>query len=382
MKSILFLNENPLPPTFTRGTIAAKELRLRAAINDINQVHVIARRGSSMVKPGAKLNTQGPLEKKIIVHLLPPCPYYLATIGLFIWGLYYALKLKPLSIESESPHISGPAAIIISRIMNIPSLIEYRASYHEILNIRFPKIPISIKRYILDAIIWPTLKHANGVIANSNTYKAYIHQYGINSYVINPGILDFPENKSKVITRPIKIGYLGRLVPEKGIQILIEACNILQQNSQTPQFQLHIAGSGPQEQQLKKLIAKYHLEKQTTFHGFADNQKFLREIHILINPNTVSHPLEMVNAEAAYLHTPVICFADGETPETVIDQQTGIKVHKKNPQALAKAISKLINNPKLYKYLSQQSHSFATSNYSFDNQVLELKKIYTQLQII
>lgn len=62
-RTILFFNENPIPPVYTKGTLAAKELRLRAALMEIDEVHVIAPPGPSLQ---TRDTTRGPLERRYL----------------------------------------------------------------------------------------------------------------------------------------------------------------------------------------------------------------------------------------------------------------------------------------------------------------------------
>ncbi|NMC35718.1 glycosyltransferase [Candidatus Beckwithbacteria bacterium] len=375
-KVVLFLNENPLPKMFTTGSIAGKELRLRAALPQIDEVHVIARQGQSVVDQSNQ--SIGPLEKKVFIHLLPPWPYYLAALPLFFWGLYWSLKLKPISIEAESPIISGPAAVLLGKLLKKPSLVEVRASYDELPKHKLTFLPLPVKQCLLNLVLIPTLKHANIVIANSKLYKKQLAKLGIKSYELNPGLQNTPKKIQKSKHTICTIGYLGRLVPEKGVDILIEA--LAQLNSLN--FRLEIAGLGPSQDKLKQLVKKRGLIKKVSFLGFTNNFKALASWDILINPNLVKHPLEMVNAEAAFMGVPVLCFGNQDYPETVIDGQTGLKIKNVNSKALAQALQKLIKNSKLRKRLGQQSQAFALKNYSFISQVKRLKQFYQENNII
>ncbi len=83
-RSILFLNENPLPAVYTQGTVSGKELRLRSALRWVKVVHVLAPKGKWV---GDTHNANiGELEKKIVIHHIPAWPYYLRAIPLFFWA--------------------------------------------------------------------------------------------------------------------------------------------------------------------------------------------------------------------------------------------------------------------------------------------------------
>jgi glycosyltransferase involved in cell wall biosynthesis len=378
---ILFLNENPLPKTFCQGTISGKELRLRAAIKNVESIHVIAPKGNWVGDKNQ--NEIGALERKIHIHHIPPWPYYFRAIPLFIWGFYWARKTNTDVIEAESPIISGPAAVLIGKFFKKPSIVEVRASYSELIKLKVQWLPYNVKKWLLDIVFKSTLKHASGVIVNSHFYKKQLLEIGIASTVINPGIqLQSIKVLSKKQTSAfITLGFLGRLEPEKGVMLLIEAFDLITQNTNMPKkLQLLIAGEGSQKKRLEKFVENIPgLDAKVTLLGFQNAAEFLPKIDVLINPNIVSHPLEMVNVEAAFLGIPVICFGNNDVPETVIHNKTGIKVGRTSADDLRLCIERIIRQENLRLKLSNQSRLLA-KKYSFTDQVKKLHSLYRNLQ--
>lgn len=375
--TILFLNDNPLPSKFSKGTISGKELRLRAAIKNIGSITAIGFRGHSLHHHKKPI---GYLERKIHTILIPKWPYYLRSLPLFIYGLYYFHKLKPSTIEAESPIISGIAAIVIGKLTKTPVIVEVRASYHELIKIRLPFISLFIKRYLLNCVLHFVYQRSTKIISNSNQYASEIKHLGYKAIVINPGLQYLP---GTIPPKPkqVIIGYLGRLVPEKGIEILIKCIDILIKSG-INQFTVEIAGQGPHKAKLRSLVRSLKLNSVIKFVGFTNNYQTLSKWSILVNPNIVDHPLEMVNAEAASMGVPVICFGNNTFPETVIHRQTGLKLSKKSPTALSQAITTLINNPQLRQQYSARSISFARNKYNMSTQIDHLKNLYYELGII
>ena len=186
---ILFLNENPLPAIFTRGTISGKELRLRAALKEIDEVHVIARRGQPVA---SHHRDQTPLEEKIIIHRLPSWPYYLSTLPLLIGGFILTKRLSPLTIEAESPILSGPAAVILGWWFKLPAIIEVRASYDQLIRFRLRLLPLHFKKWLLNLVLLFSYRRASVIIANSQMYAERLHKLGFEAVIINPGLQYLP----------------------------------------------------------------------------------------------------------------------------------------------------------------------------------------------
>jgi glycosyltransferase involved in cell wall biosynthesis len=373
MNRILCLNDNPVPIPFHSGVVSGKEFRLQAAIEAIDEIHVLAPVGAGVVSHIGPITS---LEKKVIVHHLTPFPYYLRTIPLFIFGLFYYFRLKPNALEAESPIISGVAAVMIKKITGIKIIINLRASYEELIKFKLTFIPLRLKNYLLMKVTRFVYTHQDAVIANSNMYQKSLPQ-NINSWVINPGVQSPPKWQAAVTYPPV-IGFIGRLVPEKGVHLLLDALYLLKQDSQLI-WRAEIVGDGPERRKLERLTKKYGLVDNVTFKGFQPNFKIMKHWYCLVNPNLVKHPLEMVNAEAAYLGIPVICFGNNQYPETVIDEKTGIKVKQTSTSSLSDALVNLLRFPKKRQILSQNACQFARKNYNFNKQVNKYSELYQTL---
>ncbi|MCF7861256.1 glycosyltransferase [Candidatus Woesearchaeota archaeon] len=123
---------------------------------------------------------------------------------------------------------------------------------------------------------------------------------------------------------------VGRLVPQKKFDILIEAFN---QNGK----RLVLIGDGPDRNRLSK-ISKLNIE----FIGHVESQEKLAEYYGLAKATIFvpEEPFGMVNIESQSCGTPVIAFAGGGALETVIDGKTGMFFDEQTPQAINKAIKK------------------------------------------
>ena len=110
------------------------------------------------------------------------------------------------------------------------------------------------------------IKKCDKILANSNFTKMINSNFfGINAdAVIRLGVSSsFYNNiiKRNVKKEPNTILYAGRLVSVKGVEKLIKSLIILQKNN--IEYKLLIAGSGPDELELKKIVDEYHFCKIT-----------------------------------------------------------------------------------------------------------------------
>ena len=103
----------------------------------------------------------------------------------------------------------------------------------------------------------PAMKKEVSNITNS---QIYIIPNGINLNEIQTSI----SYKNSIDSTSIL--YLGLLNPQKGVDLLIRAIQIIKK--QIPKIHAYIVGTGPDETKLKRLVKKLNLEKNISFIGF------------------------------------------------------------------------------------------------------------------
>jgi len=100
-------------------------------------------------------------------------------------------------------------------------------------------------------------------------------------------------------TDDFRFGFLGRLVPEKGIETLIAACRLLPATG----WRLQVAGRAQEgDAAYRALAAGLPVE----FLGFTDPVAFLRGIDVLVVPSIWREPFGLTVVEAFAQHVPVI----------------------------------------------------------------------------
>jgi len=140
-------------------------------------------------------------------------------------------------------------------------------------------------------------------------------------------------------------------VPKKGFPVLIQACAFLQQRG-VP-FHLDLIGDGLIADDLKGLVAECGLTDSVTFHGGRPQP----ELVPFYEQATVFCPGTRVQAdgdrdgipnvilEAMASATPVVAAATSGIPEVVFDNETGLLVPPCDPEALARALERLLTDP-------------------------------------
>ena len=121
-----------------------------------------------------------------------------------------------------------------------------------------------------------------------------------------------------VAGQPLRIGFVGRLAPTKGLESLIDALLGLGRRDWT----LAIAGRG--EQHYEAALKRRYESAQVRFLGFVDPGELYAGIDVLAVPSLWEEPLATVILEAYSYGVPVLAARRGGLPELVEHEKTGL----------------------------------------------------------
>ncbi len=151
--------------------------------------------------------------------------------------------------------------------------------------------------------------------------------------------------------RHFDVGFLGRLIPEKGADLLLQACADLNR----PGLRLQMIGSGPCREQLEGLAAKTDMSLHFT--GALDAAgvaQALQQVKVLVIPSQWQEPFGVVMLEALAAGCHVIASAIGGLPEAGSEFAT--YVPPSDPLALKAALERLIEAPAPQHLAALQLH--------------------------
>lgn len=143
--------------------------------------------------------------------------------------------------------------------------------------------------------------------------------------------------------------YLGNLMEEKGILVLLEACELLRKRGKS--FLCHFVGADKDITllELKQLRHQRGLDEQVLLHGpmyGADKAAMLKQADALVFPTYYHNEcFPFVILEAMQHALPVISTEEGAIPDMVQDGKTGLLVERHNLEVLADAMEYVLKNP-------------------------------------
>lgn len=172
---------------------------------------------------------------------------------------------------------------------------------------------------------------------------------------------------------PLTLLYTGRLSPEKGINILIEALSELKDLP----IRLRIAGTGKEDyiRKMKSLADCVGVSSRIEWLGFVpDVFKEIREADICVAPSTWGEPFGLTIIEYMSQARPVVTTSNGAQPEIITDGVDGMLVAPDHFDALAQAIRALAENKDLRLKMGAEAANTFLSRFSYDiffNKIIE-----------
>jgi glycosyltransferase involved in cell wall biosynthesis len=163
--------------------------------------------------------------------------------------------------------------------------------------------------------------------------------------------------------------FTGRLAPQKGIEYLFKAIPFLISKINEP-FVVLIVGDGPLRSYLEDLRKKLEIEQYVKFLGFRNDIGDLLNISDIVVLPSLWEGLSIALLEAMAAGKPIVTTTIGSNLEVVRDGESAILVPPKNPELLASAIIKLIENPELANKLATNA-KYRYGKYYTENQMLE-----------
>jgi L-malate glycosyltransferase len=141
-----------------------------------------------------------------------------------------------------------------------------------------------------------------------------------------------------------------------------------------------LIGDGKERPNLEQQVRQAGLEKNFLFLGSrGDVPELLACCDLFVLPSEAEAlPNALLEAMAAGL--PVVGTRVGGIPEIIRNAVDGLIVPAKDPHALAEAILRILQNPRLAKQLSQAGQDMVRAHFGFDRLLAELEQLYTPAQ--
>ncbi|MBM3760943.1 MAG: glycosyltransferase family 4 protein [Acidobacteria bacterium] len=216
----------------------------------------------------------------------------------------------------------------------------------------------------------------DAVVVNSNAVKAKLEEAGIAPVEVIWNGVPVGDEPVAMTTKPLAV-FAGRLVKEKGVDVLLRAF------AQVPEGRLILAGSGPEEQNLKALAIELGVGNRVTFDGQLAPEALRRRFAgawVQVIPSQWAEPFGIVAAEAMMRGAAVIASHVGGLPEVVEHGETGILVPPANVDAWAQALASTLGNRDQCERMGAAGRERALRLFSEATWVAQFAKLYENLR--
>jgi len=173
------------------------------------------------------------------------------------------------------------------------------------------------------------------------------------------------------------VGAAGRLSPEKGFAVLIEAARKVIGAVQSVGFILF--GNGPLRDALLQQINAAGLQNSIILAGFRhDLDRLLPFLDLLAVPS-FTEGLPNVVLEAFAAGVPVVATAVGGTPEIVDDDVSGYLVPPGDPNSLAKRITQLLDSKGQARTMGERGRQRVLRDFTFETQTAAYRQLFDSI---
>lgn len=267
-------------------------------------------------------------------------------------------EFRPELIQLEEPPTAPGAASVAraARQLEIPLVLFTAESVAH---------PITVTERLRRRAV---LRAVRGIIAENHRAGALLAQLRPNlpSVVVPQVGITIPPPQSPPASAGFTIGFFGRLVPERGVDLLLRACVHLAGN-----WRLELVGTGPAQEELEALAARLGIAARVTWHGALTREALAdvwRTLHSVVLPSRSTphwvEPVGQAALEAMARSVPVVATQSGALPDVV--GTAGLLVPEDDVPALTEALQELMNDPTLRTRLGTEGRRRVLSQFSDD----------------
>lgn len=262
-----------------------------------------------------------------------------------------------------------------------------RRQFATVLNFHGAELMLAGKSPLFARNLAKWVRRADAIIANSSYTASAVKALAGNTKIeVIPYGSRIVEDKVPA-SRPNdpRILFVGRLIERKGAAYLLEAHALLLKQGR--KVKLTIVGSGMLLETLRAKASELDTTGAVEFLTNVGND----EIASVYSSSTVfvlpaivdskgdTEGLGVVLVEALSFGLPVVASNVGGIPDVIRDGETGLLVEEKNPEALAQAIGRLLDNSALAEELVRKGQDHIEKRFSWPVVTNHLEKVYAEV---
>jgi glycosyltransferase involved in cell wall biosynthesis len=305
---------------------------------------------------------------------VPIVEKYMQTLKDYVWWTKLRIHKK-----YDLIHAHHPIAALCMKVVfpDTPVVVTVHSSYERELILNGRIAQGGPEERFLTNLYHELEIQSDRLMTVSDSFKAYMTPYVKDAesvLVIRNG---FDEKRFKPMAHENAVPQLVsmcRLVPAKGLDILIRSCAELKRRGLP--FVLHIIGDGPMREELESLARELGVYDEIIFYGYMLHpEEFMPFFDIFVLPSR-AEAFGNVFAEAALCWLALVGTNVGGIAEQIDHGVNGLLVPVDDVTALADALEQTIVDPAFRYELSRAAWERAKRTYSLNRVIRQLKRVY------
>lgn len=199
------------------------------------------------------------------------------------------------------------------------------------------------------------------LLAKGFTKPAPIIPFGVNTETFKPS------NAKRSQREPLTIGFVGRMLPGKGLNVLAQALAEMKDDS----WRVLLVGDGPEREGFTRTMSDHGLLDRVEITGaiaYDEVPAYFHQIDLLVIPTETTARIReqfgRVIVEAMASGVPVIGSTCGAIPEVIAD--AGLVFPEGDAKALASAMRKMLQDPHLRERFAVAGRARVLENYTWE----------------
>jgi N-acetyllactosaminide 3-alpha-galactosyltransferase len=291
-------------------------------------------------------------------------------------------------VHSHSPPpFASYFACTAANNMGVPHVL----TYHCDLEIPVPALGPVMVAFYRESLDRYTLSHSDQVVVSTNSYASTSRLVWRYEPEVIGAAIDaerfHPRNDGTKIRKHLGIPeteeghmvmYVGRLVPHKGVEFLLEAVPDMRES-----VTLVVVGSGPWREVLEGSAKRLGVADRVIFAGgvpWRDLPGYYKAADVTVLPSISRlEAFGLVGLEAMASERPVVLSDIPGVREVIEDGDQGLLARPTDPRDLAVKVNQLIDNPELRDQMGKRGRKRVLENFTWDVVGKDFRDIYLRL---
>lgn len=289
----------------------------------------------------------------------------LEQFSFILGGAFEALRVvrvwRPDVVLAFFGMPGGVIALFLKLLFGLPYVVSLRGGDVP----GFRPYDFALYHRLLGPLLRVVWRSSAQIVANSTGLRELANEFSPNTHIevipngVNLKHFSFCERSWD----PPHLLFVGRLVYQKGLDVLFESLSALQ----SLPWELSLVGDGPQFKPLQELAASKGIAERVYFHNWLQGEALLeqyRQANLFVFPSRhEGMPNAVLEAMASGL--PVLATDIAGNEELVIPDHTGLLVSPDNPAALQKALELLLTDPDCRERMGSAARQRVEDHYSW-----------------